>query len=144
MYNRRFVRPTIGPFLFQEILREGAGFLEAGELTVACDIEVHVEACPVFDGLLGLKHCMHDVALVIERHKVYANKAVRVAIISAYCSIGYLGTAYFAVIYIQIVFQGRSFLCLNKLNHVSPPLTPHPFLPFKTLLSWRQSVSWHP
>lgn len=66
----------IVPFLLQEILREGSGFLAGDELTVACDIDVHADACPIFEGLLGIKHCMHDVALVVEGHKVYANKAV--------------------------------------------------------------------
>lgn len=62
--------------LFQDIRREGSGFLDGDVLTVACDIDVHADACPIFEGLLGIHHCMHDVALVVDGQKVYANKAV--------------------------------------------------------------------
>ncbi|KAH7722514.1 TD and POZ domain-containing protein 2 [Aphelenchoides avenae] len=60
----------------EDILQHGSGFLQNDALTVVCQLAVHPTRCPVFDGLRSVRHPTHDVTLVVDGERVYANKGL--------------------------------------------------------------------
>ncbi|KAH7722518.1 BTB/POZ domain-containing protein [Aphelenchoides avenae] len=60
----------------EDILQRGSGFLQNDVVTVVCQLTVHPTRCPVFDGLRSIRHPTHDVTLVIDGQRAYANKGL--------------------------------------------------------------------
>lgn len=57
-----------------------SGFLyNEEELTIICELTI-LPPCPAYDGLLSKRHRTHDITLLIDGERVYANKGVSILI----------------------------------------------------------------